>query len=142
MNGQRTKDGLKLAATSMIIKDIINYRRENINTFSVFIADQTPPGLESNYWTTFLNQDSAFFTGAGKIAAKYDMAVIFMNIQKKKRGHYNLDFEVLFEHTAGLDEQTITEKYVRRLEDQIRENPEYWLWSHRRWKHKRPVTNA
>ena len=142
MNEQRSKDGLKLAPTSMIIKDIINYRKNNINTFSVFLADQTPPGLETDHWTTFLNQDTPFFKGAGKIASKYDMPVIFLNIQKIKRGHYNLDFEVLFEHTAGIEENIIIEKYVRRLEEIITEKPEYWLWSHRRWKHKRPQPHA
>ena len=138
INDQRTKDGLKLASMSMIIRDVINYRKQNINTFSVFIADQTPPGGELNHWTTFLNQDTAFFTGAGKIAAKYDMAVVFLNIQKKKRGYYNMDFELLFDHTSGIEEKIIIEKYVRRLDEVIREKPEYWLWSHRRWKHKRP----
>lgn len=141
INDQRTKDGLKLAATSMILKDIINYRKQKINSFSVFIADQTPPGLESNHWTTFMNQDTAFFTGAGKIASKYDMAVIFLNIQKKKRGYYNIDFELLFNHSSGIEEKVIIERYVRRLEEIIRDKPEYWLWSHRRWKHKRPQTN-
>jgi KDO2-lipid IV(A) lauroyltransferase len=142
INGQRTRNGLKLTPMSMIIRDIIKYRKQNIKIFSVFLSDQTPPGLESDYWTTFLNQDTAFFTGAGKIAAKYDMAVVFLNIQKKKRGYYNLDFELLFDHTAGIDEKTITEKYVRRLEKIIMEKPDYWLWSHRRWKHKRPIRNV
>ena len=142
INGQRTRNGLKLTPMSMIIRDIINYRKQNIKIFSVFLSDQTPPGLESDYWTTFLKQDTAFFTGAGKIAAKYDMAVVFLNIQKKKRGYYNLDFELLFDHTAGIDEKTITEKYVRRLEKIIMEKPDYWLWSHRRWKHKRPIRNV
>ena len=138
INDQRTKDGLKLASMSMIIRDVINYKKQNINTFSIFIADQTPPGGELNHWTTFLKQDTAFFTGAGKIAAKYDMAVVFLNIQKKKRGYYNMDFELLFDHTSGIEEKVIIEKYVRRLDEVIREKPEYWLWSHRRWKHKRP----
>jgi KDO2-lipid IV(A) lauroyltransferase len=56
-----------------------------------------------------LNQDTAVFTGAGKIAAKYDMAVVFFHIQKMKRGYYNLDIELLFEHTKGLSEDQITE---------------------------------
>ena len=142
MNNQRTRDGLKIAPTSMIIRDIINYRKQKINTFSVFIADQTPPPGEMYHWTTFLNQDTAFFSGAGKIASKYDMAVVFMNIQKKKRGYYNMDFELLFDHTAGIEEKEIIEKYVRRLEEQIIEKPDYWLWSHRRWKHKRPLQNS
>ena len=63
------------------------------------------------------------FTGAGKIAAKYDMAVVFFNIQKVKRGYYNLNIELLFDHTAGLSENVITETHVRRLEEIIRKNP-------------------
>ena len=59
--------------------------------------------------------------------------------KKIKRGYYQYTVEVLFERTAGLPEHEITEKHVRRLEEVIRENPEYWIWSHRRWKHKRPV---
>lgn len=70
------------------------------------------------------------------------MAVVFFHIQKVKRGHYNLDIELLNEHTAGLSENTITETHVRRLEEIINEKPEYWIWSHRRWKHKKPVENA
>ncbi len=78
--------------------DISNYKgnnklsaKININTVSVFISDQIPAKGDIKYWTTFLNQDTAVFTGVGKIAAKYDMAVVFFNIQKIKRGHYNLD---------------------------------------------------
>ena len=69
------------------------------------------------------------------------MAVVFFNLQKVKRGYYNLTIELLFDHTAGLPEHLITETHVRRLEEIIREKPEYWIWSHRRWKHKKPVEN-
>ena len=91
-----------LTPTSQVIREIINYRKNNINTFSVFISDQIPAIGDIKYWTTFLNQDTAVFTGAGKIASKYDMAIVFFHIQKVKRGHYNLDIELLFDHTAGL----------------------------------------
>ena len=67
------------------------------------------------------------------------MAVVFFNVQKISRGYYTYTVELLFEHTAGLPEHVITEKHVRRLEEIIRERPEYWIWSHRRWKHKKPV---
>ena len=68
----------------MIIREIINNRKNNINTLSVFISDQTPAKGEIKYWTTFLNQDTAVYTGAEKIASKYDMAVVFFHIQKIK----------------------------------------------------------
>lgn len=142
MNKQRSKYGLILTPTSLVLREILNYKREGINTVSIFISDQIPARGDIRYWTTFLNQDTAVFTGAGKIAAKYDMAVIYFNVQKIKRGYYNLKIELLHDHTAGLSEEQITESHVRRLEEIIREKPEYWIWSHRRWKHKKPVENV
>jgi Kdo2-lipid IVA lauroyltransferase/acyltransferase len=142
VNSHRSEYGIVLTPTSQVIREIINYRKNNINTVSVFISDQTPAIGDIKYWTTFLNQDTAVFTGAGKIAAKYDMAIIFFHVQKVKRGYYNLDIELLHDHTKGLSEDVITETHVRRLEEIIREKPEYWIWSHRRWKHKKPVENA
>jgi len=141
INNNRSKFGIVLTPTSQIIREIVNYKRNNINTLSVFISDQTPPKGDIKYWTTFLNQDTPVFTGVEKIASKYDMAIVFFHIQKVKRGYYNLDIELLLDHTAGLPEKLITEAHVRRLEEIIREKPEYWIWSHRRWKHKRPVEN-
>jgi KDO2-lipid IV(A) lauroyltransferase len=142
VNNNRSKDGIVLTPTSQVIREIINYRRNNINTVSVFITDQIPAMGDIKYWTTFLNQDTAVFTGASKIASKYDMAIVFFHVQKVKRGYYNLDIELLFDHTEGLSEEVITEKHVRRLEEIIREKPENWIWSHRRWKHKKPVGNG
>jgi KDO2-lipid IV(A) lauroyltransferase len=141
INKQRSKYGIILTPMSLVIREILNYRQKKINTISIFISDQTPAKGDIKFWTPFLNQDTPVFTGAEKIALKYDMAVVFFHIQKKKRGYYNLDIELLFDHTAGLPEHTITETFTRRLEEVIKENPEYWIWSHRRWKHKRPVAN-
>ncbi len=142
INRQRSKFGIVLTPTSQVIREIINYKKNNVNTLSVFLSDQIPARGDIKYWTTFLNQDTAVFTGAGKIASKYDMAIVFFHIQKVKRGHYNLDIELLHDHTAGLSEVVITESHLRRLEEIIKEKPEYWIWSHRRWKHKKPDENA
>jgi len=142
MNNQRAKYGIVLTPTHNVIRDIIINRKNNVNTLSVFISDQIPALGDIKYWTTFLNQDTAVFTGAGKIAAKYDMAIVFFHIQKVKRGYYNLDVELLFDHTKGLSETEITESHVKKLEEIITAKPEYWIWSHRRWKHKKPVENA
>jgi KDO2-lipid IV(A) lauroyltransferase len=141
INNHRSEHGIVLTPTSQVIREIINCRKNNINTVSVFISDQIPSKGDIKYWTTFLNQDTAVFTGAGKIGSKYDMAIVFFHVQKVKRGYYNLNIELLFDHTEGLSEEAITEKHVRRLEEIIKENPEYWIWSHRRWKHKKPVEN-
>jgi KDO2-lipid IV(A) lauroyltransferase len=134
---QRSKNGIVLTPTSMVIRELLTNRKNNINTVSVFLTDQTPAVTEIRYWTTFLNQDTAVYTGAEKIASRYDMAVVFFNVQKIKRGFYNLRIELLLDHTAHLSENEITEAHIKRLEEIIRDKPEYWLWSHRRWKHKR-----
>jgi KDO2-lipid IV(A) lauroyltransferase len=141
INNHRSEHGIVLTPTSQVIREIINCRKNDINTVSVFISDQIPSKGDIKYWTTFLNQDTAVFTGAGKIASKYDMAIVFFHVQKVKRGYYNLNIEPLFDHTEGLSEEMITEKHVRKLEEIIKEKPEYWIWSHRRWKHKKPVEN-
>jgi KDO2-lipid IV(A) lauroyltransferase len=142
INNLRSQNGMVLTSMSNIIREIINDRKNNINTISAFISDQTPIRSEIKYWTTFLNQDTPVYLGTEKVASKYDMAIVFFHIQKIKRGYYNLNIELLFEHTAGLSDYQITEAHVRRLEEIIREKPEYWIWSHRRWKHKKPVENV
>ena len=141
LNNLRRQFGTVLVPMSLILREIINDRKNNILTFSAFISDQTPIKNDIRYWTTFLNQDTPVYLGAEKIASRYDMAVIYLNLQKVRRGYYKVDVELLFEHTAGLPEYLITETHVRRLEEIIRKKPEFWIWSHRRWKHKRPHEN-
>jgi KDO2-lipid IV(A) lauroyltransferase len=136
LNNLRSKNEMVLTPMSSIIRELLNDRKNNINTLSAFISDQIPARGDIKFWTTFLNQDTAVYLGAEKVASKYDMAIVYFHIQKIKRGYYNLNIELLFEHTAGLPE------YLKRLEEIINEKPEYWIWSHRRWKHKRPVENA
>jgi Kdo2-lipid IVA lauroyltransferase/acyltransferase len=137
----RSKDGIVLTPMSLIIRELVNSKKNNINTLSVFLTDQTPVKSEIQYWTTFLNQDTPVYIGVEKVATKYDMAIVFFHIQKIKRGHYNLNIELLFDHTTGLPQHMVTDTHVRRLEETIKEKPEFWLWSHRRWKHKKPVDN-
>lgn len=137
LNNLRRKHGMVLTPMSIIIREILKDRALNINTVSAFISDQSPVKADIKYWTIFLNQDTPVFLGAEKVAAKYDMAVVFFNIKKIQRGKYSLVIEMLFEHTAGLPEYAITEAHVKRLEEIITENPQYWIWSHRRWKHKK-----
>lgn len=139
LNHLRTKFGMTLTPMSLIIRELLTNRKNKINTISAFISDQSPAKGDITFWTNFLNQDTPVYTGAEKVAAKYDMAVVFFHIQKIKRGYYNLHIDLLFEHTTGLPEHLVTETHVRHLENIIREHPEYWIWSHRRWKHKRLV---
>jgi KDO2-lipid IV(A) lauroyltransferase len=137
----RTKYGTWASPMQNILRDLLKFRNEKILTMSGFIADQTPPPDEHAYWTTFLNQETGFFRGAEKLAVKYDMPVIFVSIAKIKRGYYELVFELMTEHPGKEAPDFITSRYAELLEAVIREKPEYWLWSHRRWKYKKPVKN-
>jgi KDO2-lipid IV(A) lauroyltransferase len=105
--------------------------------FYVFAADQTPTRDEINYWSRFLNQDTGFFLGIEKIARALDFAVIFVDIVRESRGHYKGVMKLITAEPKSTEEFEITEAYIRELEHAIQENPDNWLWSHRRWKHKR-----
>ena len=137
INKLRSKHGMNLTPMSMIVREFIQNRNEDVRTLSAFIADQIPAKGDINYWTSFLNQETAVYLGAEKIAVKYKMAVIFFNLQKVKRGYYRLKVELLTDDPGSLREHEITEMHVKRLEELIKEKPECWIWSHRRWKHKR-----
>ena len=124
-------------AMAGVIREVIKNRNINRRAIYAFATDQTPARGEIRFWTRFLNQDTPVFLGPEKIATKYNMAVLFLNMQKVRRGQYQMTIEPLFEHTAALSGHQITEAHVKRLEEIIRDRPELWLWSHRRWKYKR-----
>ena len=132
----RSRLGMVLTPMSMILREIISNRDKGIRSISAFLSDQTPARKDINYRTKFLNQDTAVYLGAEKISSKYNMAVIFYNNRKIRRGYYSARLELLFENTKDLPDHVITDAHVKRLEEIITEKPEYWIWSHRRWKHK------
>jgi KDO2-lipid IV(A) lauroyltransferase len=137
----RTKFGVWASPMQNILRDMLKFRNEKILTISGFIADQTPPPDEHAYWTTFLNQETGFFRGAEKLAVKYDMPVIFVNITKIKRGYYEVAFELITDQPGKEAPGFVTSRYAEKLEAVIKEKPDYWLWSHRRWKYKKPFLN-
>jgi KDO2-lipid IV(A) lauroyltransferase len=137
--GLRTKYGVHASAMENIFRDLLNFRKNNVRTVTAFIADQTPPRDNNPYWATFLNQDTCFYRGPEKIAVKFDMPVFFAHITREKRGYYKLEMKLITDHPKDEAPDYITSRHASMLEEVIREKPEYWLWSHRRWKYKRPV---
>ncbi len=115
---------------------IANYNNHEASA-TAFLMDQTPRKFEIQYWTTFLNQETPILTGAEKISKKLDAAVLFCNVRKLKRGYNRLEFSLIAAHAKNTEPFEITEKATRMIEEMIIENPEYWLWTHKRWKHKR-----
>lgn len=135
--GMRTRFGTRLIAMKDTFREMVSRKSELSAT--AFIADQTPPP-EGAYWTKFLNQDTPIFQGTEKIARKLNYPIVYALVKRIKRGHYLVTTETLVEEPAKTAEGEISEMHTRRLERDIIAQPETWLWSHRRWKHKRPVS--
>lgn len=105
-------------------------------TATAFIADQSPQP-DGAHWMTFLNQDTPVFKGTEVIANKINYPIVYGSVKRVKRGYYEVGVEVLEVVPKGTPEGYITELHTRRLEQDIVAQPEVWIWSHRRWKHKR-----
>jgi Kdo2-lipid IVA lauroyltransferase/acyltransferase len=131
----RTKTSCKLYTMTGVLKGMITNRNE-IN-ITAFLGDQAP-STEGAYWMTFLNQDTRIFNGTEKIASKLKMAVVYGRMERIKRGKYIYHIHLICEDASQLQPHVVTEKHTRMLEEDIRNAPEYWLWTHRRWKYKRP----
>jgi KDO2-lipid IV(A) lauroyltransferase len=108
-------------------------------TLIYLVADQTPAGNEKTwYYTSFLGvSGTPVFTGPENLAQKFDAVFMFVDVQKVKRGYYRVEFIPLAENSKDTDKYELTDKYLRIMEQVIYEKPEYWMWSHRRWKRRK-----
>jgi KDO2-lipid IV(A) lauroyltransferase len=131
----RSRLGVKVVTMEKITRELIAHHRENHPVMSLVLADQRPPYQNIQYWTRFLNQDTPMFLGTEKLSKKLDAAVVFIKIRKASRGHYRVEFQLITDRPETKAPFEITNDHVRILEDMIREAPEYWLWSHKRWKY-------
>ena len=103
---------------------------------TLLVADQAPDPRHAN-WLLFLNQDTPCFTGPERIAKAKNNPLVFLVMRREKRGHYSVEFEILHENPAESSDGEITRLHAKALEKLIMEYPSAWLWSHKRWKHKR-----
>jgi KDO2-lipid IV(A) lauroyltransferase len=102
-----------------------------------FGADQSPSNVKSSHWMEFLNQDTPCMKGPEFFARHYDLPVLYFDVQRIRKGYYVAEIKILESYPAKTSKGEITEKYMRTLEQIIRNKPENYLWSHRRWKHSR-----
>ncbi len=134
-----------LIPMSSAFKKVIEAETNHEKIVMYFLGDQTAP-KHSKIWISFMNRETPFYSGPEKIARKFDHTVVFMNIDKVKRGFYEVEFIPLFDNPTKTEELEITKKHVAMLEGFIRKRPELWLWSHRRWKHQKendaPANNS
>lgn len=124
--------------TTKETKPTIEYNAKNkILGVYGFASDQTPRRSDNMYWNSFLGIETPIHTGAETLAKRYDMNVIFLKSKRVKRGYYEATFEILSEDVKSVPNYKISEEFMRKVEQQIYDAPEFYLWTHKRWKHKK-----
>lgn len=126
-----------------VLRDLLRLRRDGRVSITGFMSDQHPSLNDDGYITTFLNHPTAMISGTETLARKLDFAVLYFQISRRKRGYYECTIRTIALNPRLEPENAITQCYTSLLEQQIRTQPELWLWTHKRWKHKvnNPVPN-
>ena len=124
---------------SETIKTLIKNKREGVLAGYGLASDQSPQLEKSFYWRDFMGVKVPVITGPEFLAKKFDHPVVFIDIQKVKRGYYEATFKILADKPHEFPDYKITDLFIENLEEQIRKKPEYYLWTHKRWKHKDKV---
>ena len=135
----RTKFGIVGYMTKRFIGGLKENMKEGLQGLYILVSDQSPTPEKAYYWRSFMGIKVPVHTGAEMLAKKYNMAVVNYSIKKVKRGSYEVTFETITENPQECDNFEITDRYLSLTERNIKEQPEYYLWSHRRFKHKDKV---
>ena len=133
----RSRFGSENIPKNTILRRIAGYKREDKKIVIGFISDQSPRPANIHDWVDFLHQDTPVFTGTERIAKSVDAAVFFADMQREGRGRYRCRFQKMSDNVHTIPDYELTEAYMRLLEANIRRQPAFWLWSHKRWKHQR-----
>jgi len=136
----------KYKATLITTKETIpsikeNYKTGNLGVYG-FASDQSPKISSVFHWTKFMGVEVPVHTGAEMLAKKYDMNIVFLKTKKLKRGYYQATFEGVHENVKSFPNYQITDTFLQMVEGQIHDAPEFYLWTHKRWKHKKLVSPA
>jgi len=140
MKKVRSRFGSRLIPAKELLPDIIK-RGRTVRAIAM-VADQEPTTSEHKHWTRFLNRDTAFYMGPEEIARVTRYPVFFIGMKRTARGYYEMSFVPLSQPGESLKTGDLTERYARRVEEQIRDAPPDWPWSHKRWKLRKPLYQA
>lgn len=127
-------------AKNNTLRAFIRIKQSNTPHIIGMVSDQTPSKNNLEYWTTFLNQDTPVLTGMERIARQLDFSVYYLDMKVVKRGYYSCTLSVITNKPAELPEHEITERFIRKVEETVQRDPAYYLWSHKRWKHRRTTS--
>jgi len=117
-----------------ILRQLVTFRREGTMSIFGYIADQGPKWENIHLWLPFMNHDTGVFTGAERIMRKMNNAVYYVEMNRPRRGYYTCTYHLITKAPQSLPEYEITRRFFGLLEQTIRRHPQYYLWSHNRWK--------
>ncbi len=132
----RSRFGANLLLRADTFRVIQDNEDNGVTAVYGLLSDQSPQLGKARYWTDFLGHRLPVFTGAERLAKRHDMAVFFIDIKRIKRGYYVATLKLMTEHPRTLPDYAITDDFLRRVERQIYRQPEYYLWTHNRFKHE------
>ena len=135
----RARWNTTLITTSETPKTVIQNEKNGIKSGYGMVSDQSPQVSRAQYWSEFMGITVPIYNGAESLARKLNLAVVFLKVSKVKRGFYEATFIPITREGKNTEKNEITDKFLRLTEQQIREKPEYYLWTHRRWKHRDKV---
>jgi len=143
MYNSRSRHGLELISRYDAIKEIYKTEAQSITPHLYgLVADQSPQMRSKNYWSKFLGVKVPIFTGSERIAKKLSLPVVYARMKKIERGYYSVDFQLIAENPNDYKDYEITEKYLKLVENQLREDPYPYLWTHNRFKHMDKAPNT
>lgn len=137
IKGIRSKFKAHLIDTKETPSVIESNATQGILSLYGFASDQSPKAVKAYHWAEFMGVTVPVHTGAEMLAKRFDMNIIFLKVKKVRRGFYEASFEVLSEDVKSVPDYQITDIFLKKVEQQIAEAPEYYLWTHKRWKHRK-----
>lgn len=135
----RARYNTYLITTKETIPTLIEAKKNGEQFTCGFASDQSPKLNRTYYWKEFMGIKVPVHTGAEMLSKKLDLAVVFFRVKRLRRGYYETTFETITTNPKSYKDYEITDIFLKRVEDQINEAPEYYLWTHKRWKHRNKV---
>ena len=132
----RARFNTKLITQKETVRTVVRNKQNHVNGVIGMVSDQSPQAHRAQYWAEFMGVKVPVFNGAETMARKLDLAVAFLKVSKIKRGYYQAEFIPITFSGKDTEKNEITDKFLRLTEQQIKETPEHYLWTHRRWKHR------
>jgi len=135
----RGKFGAEIVTNKQIVTKLFRMHRDQQKSLTLILSDQTPKISDYKHVDTFMGVRVPVFVGTEELAKKLDQIPIYLQVRKIKRGHYAARFIPLTKHPNKVPNYEITRMFLDEIEKQIAAAPAYYLWSHKRWKHKDKV---